>query len=144
MVAVVSGSGLGLFNSGAPSGNSQVGSGRDQAFVNSTTGNLVIQSTDEILTRVGLDVAITRTYNSQGQVDGDNDDGWRMGTNRRVHTHTGTFNSVGAFVTKTFGDGSEVVYRYDQPSGLYRSTEGDGAHDFLRFDDQLQWWFWTD
>lgn len=51
----------------------------DQVFVNSTTGNLVIQGTDEILTATGADIAVARTYNSVGITEGDNNDGWRVG-----------------------------------------------------------------
>jgi hypothetical protein len=61
MVAVVSGSGLGLFNHSGAAGNSNVGRGRDQVFVNTTTGNLVVQSVDDTLNALGLDFAAIRT-----------------------------------------------------------------------------------
>ena len=76
MVAVVSGSGLGLFNTSGSTlkGNGAVGSptagrGPDQVFVNSANGNLIIENRDEALAATGLDLALVRTYNSQGLLD---------------------------------------------------------------------------
>ena len=75
MVAVVNGSGLGLFKSNVSTGAAGLGQARERVYVNSTTGNLVIQGVDELQPANGSDLAITRTYNSLGLVDGDNDDG---------------------------------------------------------------------
>ncbi len=65
MVAVVSGAGLGLFGSSVSTlggagaaGNSGVGRGNDRVFVNSATGNLIIQNQDERLSALGLDLAM--------------------------------------------------------------------------------------
>jgi YD repeat-containing protein len=113
-------------------------------YVNTATGNLVVQNIDEMLTARGLDLALARTYNSQGLVDGDNDDNWRMGAYRSVHGLTGTVNTAGSKVFKTFGDGADVEYTYDDVLGKYRSTDGDGAHDTLEFDDTSSTWTWTD
>src|SRR4051812_29679221 len=91
MVAVVSGSGLGLFGSSAStlggagiSGNSILGRGRDRVYVNSATGNLIVQSQDEFLSALGLDLALVRTYNSQGLMNDDNGDNWRLGVHEKL------------------------------------------------------------
>jgi YD repeat-containing protein len=149
MVAVVSGSGLGLFGSSASalggagtSGNSNVGRGNDRIYVNSATGNLIIQSRDEFLSSRGLDVSLVRTYNSQGLLDDDNGDNWRLDIHQRVHGRTGTLNASGSTVRKVFGDGREVLYTYDVARGAYVSTDGDGAHDTLT--NSAGTWTWTD
>lgn len=149
MVAVVSGAGLGLFGSslsalgGAGSaGTAGAGRGNDRMFVNTATGNLVVQSQDERLSALGLDLALIRTYNSQGLNDYDNGDNWRLGVNQRIVGLTGTVNTSGSTVTKVFGDGREVLYTYVDGTIGYRSTEGDGAHDTLKFASSQ--WTWTD
>src|SRR4051812_19677222 len=154
MVAVVSGSGLGLFGSSANtlggagiSGDSILGRGRDRVYVNSATGNLIVQSQDEFLSALGLDLAMVRTYNSQGLMNDDNGDNWRLGVHEKVYNLTGTLNSANSTVTKVFGDGREVVYKYDSVSTSafyqkYVSTDGDGAHDTLS--NSSGTWTWTD
>ena len=125
MVAVVSGSGLGLFGSSlstlggaGASGNATIGRGGDRVYVNTATGNLIVQSQDEILRALGLDLALVRTYNSQGLMNDDNGDNWRLGVHQRVFGLTGTLNAEGSTVTKVFGDGREVLYRYDASYAL--------------------------
>ena len=93
MVAVVSGSGLGLYSSsvsilgGAGAvGRAQNGRSGEQVFVNSATGNLVIQDQDESLKALGLDLGLIRTYNSQGKLNDDNADNWKIG----VYRHSGS------------------------------------------------------
>jgi hypothetical protein len=104
MVAVVSGSGLGLFTSLGSSGSAALGQGRERVYVNSTTENLVIQGIDELLSANGNDLAITRTYNSLGlvnglAVDGDNNECWRIGIHRSLVIN------AGVSIVKTVGDG---------------------------------------
>src|SRR5688572_12072175 len=142
MVAVVSGSGLGLFGSTGGLGNSLIGRGSERVFVNTTTGNLVLQGVDETLTSRGLDLALVRTYNSQGLLDDDNGDNWRLGVQQRVHGLTGTLNTEDSTVTKVFGDGRAVQYRYDLGRSAYVSSEGEGAHDTLT--NSAGTWTWTD
>ena len=143
MVAVVNGSGLGLFTSLGSSGSASLGQSRERVYVNSTTGNLVIQSVDEILSANGNDLAITRTYNSLGlvngvAVDGDNNDGWRIGVLRSILLEGSTTSPTR--IVKTFGDGAQVAYTL--VGGVYRSTEGDGAHDTFQLVSGQ--WIWTD
>src|SRR5687767_15240698 len=133
MVAVVSGTGLGLFNSGSSHGDPQVGRGGERAFVNTATGNLIVQGVDETLSALGLDVALVRTYNSQGLMDDDNGDNWRLGIHQRLYGWSGTPNTANSAVIKIFGDGREVTYRYDSDFDVYVSTEGDGAHDTISY-----------
>ena len=139
MVAVVNGSGLGLFTSLGSNGSAGLGQTRERVFVNSTTGNLIIQNVDELLSASGNDLAITRTYNSLGLVDGDNNDGWRIGVLRSLSI-IGSATAPDRIV-KTFGDGAQITY-LPSGGGVYRSTEGDGAHDTLQLVSGQ--WIWTD
>ena len=143
MVATVTGNTLGLVNTsvanGLIGGNANVGQTGEGVYVNSATGNLVVRSRDEYLAAVGLDLSLARTYNSQGLVDGDNDDNWRIGVYRSLAL-SGAVNTVGSTVTKTFGDGAEVLYTFD--GAKYVSTEGEGAHDTLGWNGSE--WTWTE
>jgi hypothetical protein len=103
MVAFVSGDGVGLGNSSfnilgtqGEVGSSNVGRIGDQVFVNVATGNLVVQRQDDFLSILGQDISVVRTYNSLGLVDGDNNDGWRLGLVKGVRKLTGTLNSAGS------------------------------------------------
>jgi YD repeat-containing protein len=149
MVAVVTGNGLGLYTSsrnthgaGGTSGDPQMGRGNESVFVNTTSGNLIIQSQDENLAALGLDLNLVRTYNSQGTADDDNNDGWRHGAQQRLITLNGTINAANSNITKVFGDGSRVVYYYSTSLSAYVSSEGDGAHDRLTHSGGT--WTWTD
>jgi YD repeat-containing protein len=151
MVAVVSGTGLGLFGSSVSAlggagafGNAAPGRGGDRLFVNTSTGNLIVQSQDEVLSALGLDLALVRTYNSQGLLDDDNGDNWRLGVHQRVYGLTGTVNTAGSTITKVFGDGREVVYSYNASQSRYVSTEGSAAHDTLSYNTGTSQWTWTD
>ena len=93
MASTITGNDLGLYNSslsllGRHPGSGDPLTGRagqsDGVYVNASSGNLVIQRQDEYLASVGLDVSLLRTYNSQGQFDGDNNDNWRLGVYRSL------------------------------------------------------------
>lgn len=148
MVAVVSGSGLGLFGTsvaalgGIGASGTAPGRGNDRVHINSATGNLVIHSQDELVSAIGQDVRLVRTYNSQGLLDDDNGDNWRLNVHQRLYNLTSTVNTVGSTIVKVFGDGREVTYRYDQARGAYVSTEGEGAHDTLTYSDGG--WTWSE
>src|SRR4051812_33590280 len=113
MVGIVTGQGTGLERSSANvlGLNGQIGSalegrGGDGVFVNAATGNLVITRQDEVLLGLGPDLALSRTYNSQGSIgDGDNGDNWRISAYRRIVGAAGS-----ASVTRVDWDGSETVY----------------------------------
>src|SRR5260221_2857722 len=107
MVAVVSGSGIGLFNSSlsvlggnGASGSAPNGRSGDRVYVNSATGNLVIQSQDETLSALGLDLGLLRTYNAQGKLDDDNADNWNICLYRIVYALSSTGNTAGSNVIK--------------------------------------------
>src|SRR5215467_14113936 len=150
MATVVSSSSLGVLNSslyvlGSQGALGQTNQGRagDQVFVNSDTGNLVIQNRDELLVSRGPDISILRTYNSQGLLDGDNNDNWRIGVYRKVYNLTGTVNTAGSTVTRVAEDGSESVYTFDTTQGKYVCHDGGGAFDTLSFDAPSQTWTWS-
>src|SRR3569832_296388 len=99
MVAFVAGNGLGLSTGslsilGADSlrGNSYAGRSGEQAYVDVSTGNLVVQRQDEYLAAIGPDLQLLLTYNNQGQMSDDNGDNWRMSVGKTVGTLTGTAN----------------------------------------------------
>src|SRR6266853_1616002 len=150
MAAVVSGNSLGLLNTslyvlGSQGALGQASSGRagEQIYVNAATGNLVIQNRDELLVGRGPDLNLLRTYNSQGLLNDDNADNWRLGVYRKVYNLTGTVNTAGSTVTRVAEDGSESVYAYDTTLGKYVCHDGAGAYDTLAFDGATQTWTWS-
>src|SRR5690349_14331933 len=116
MTAIISGGTLGLVtNPLTPNGNPDLGRSdqSDRVYLNAATGNLVVQNRDDYLASTGLDFTLVRTYNAQGQYTDDNADNWRLSVHERVYGLTGTVNTAGSTVTKTFGDGAEIVYSFD-------------------------------
>src|SRR5258706_5491763 len=146
MVAIVSGNALGLTNNPLnPRGDASVGrpGSSDQVYINSSTGNLVIQQQDEYVSTVGPDFSILRTYNSLGTVDGDNNDNWRLGFSRSLRSLPVTANVAGSKLTKVYGDGTETEFDYDTTRSLYVSIASDeGPRDTLTFTGGQ--WIWTD
>ena len=78
MVAIVNGQGLGLnldlagiLGERTGLGQTQAGRNGQRVYVNTGTGNLIVQSEDERLVDHGIDMGVLRTYNSQGQLDGE-------------------------------------------------------------------------
>ena len=148
MVAVVSGNGLGLGNTSltqlgqAQGGAASLGQAGGGAYVNTSTGNLVLQNADEGLLFDGLPLNVLRSYNSQGQLNGQND--WRYGFSRSIGGLTGTLNTAGSTITRTDDDGSAVVYTYDTTRGAYVSTGQNGALDTLRWDAGSASWTYSD
>ena len=173
MVAVISGNGLGLDNTSvkqlAPVQGDQVARGQEQdaqatlgqagvnQYVNIANGNLVLQSRDESLIFGGLPLDVLRTYNSQGQLTGNQ--GWLFGTTRSVGGLTGTLNTAKSTITRINDDGSSTVYAYDTTTGVYLSngTYADpnfggssvasgqaGALDSLSWNAGSSTWTWTD
>ena len=124
-------------------GAAQLGLLGDQVFVNASTGNLVLQHQDEFLAAAGLDVGVTRTYNSQGQFDDDNGDNWKMGVYRSVVGLTGNANEAGSTVRRIGGDGAAVTYRFDGGKGIYIAGGTGSADDILAFDASSGRWTWT-
>jgi YD repeat-containing protein len=142
MVAIVGGAGLGLFNSSlnqlngyGVAGSGRVGIGNDRVYVNASTGNLVIQSQDDYLAALGLDLAAVRTYNSRGQL-AEETDNWQMSFFRRLIN----LPAAGATtpIIREGGDGHRATFNYVS-TNLWRSTDGSGAHDELYKDGNGVW-----
>jgi YD repeat-containing protein len=148
MVAVVSGNGLGLGNTSlAQLGQSQggaasLGQAGGGAYVNTATGNLILQNADEGLLFDGLPLNVLRSYNSQGQLNGQSD--WRYGFSRSVGGLTGTLDTAGSTITRTDDDGSTVIYTYDSSRGAYVSTGQNGVQDTLSWNATASTWTYSD
>lgn len=144
MVALITGNTLGLsLNSPGTNGQSGLGRANEQVYVNSATGNVVVQGSDEYLASVGLDTALIRTYNSQGLLADDNGDNWQLNIASLINRPASP-NAAGSTVTKRFGDGAQALYTFDSARGLYVSSDGGGASDTLNYNSSTQQWVWTD
>jgi YD repeat-containing protein len=125
-------------------GGASLGRSGEQVFLNAATGNLLINKSDEFLIGRGLDVSISRTYNSLGDLSDDNGDNWRQSTDRRVYGLTGTVNAVGSTIKRVSADGSEITYSWDNVNLTYVATGGAGAYDRVFFNSLSNTWIWTD
>lgn len=140
MVAIVSGNGIGLLNTSGKTlgqsglfGNAAVGSSKERAYVNVANGNLVLQDQDDYLAATGVNLALARTYNSQG---GGNDGlgaQWKLGVAKQIVDVTATT------LTRIDGDGTAQLYTLDG-SGAYVSTDGSGAYQTIR--QTADGWIW--
>ena len=133
------GSGAALGGVGLLGGGAQ-GRGGEHVSVNAANGNLVVSRQDEFLVGRGLDVGISRTYNSRGALD-ENGDHWRQSTDRRLYNLVGAAGTNGSKITRVSADGSEIEYTFS--AGKYRTTEGAGAHDTITF-GASGWFTWED
>ncbi|HVE53283.1 MAG TPA: Ig-like domain repeat protein, partial [Ramlibacter sp.] len=120
MVAIVSGNNLGLnlgslasLGTGGQFGNAALGQSGERSYVNVSTGNLVLQEMDAALFGIGGVAATVRTYNSQGQFDHDNVDGWRGAPYRSV-----LLQGDGTLL-RTDIDGSSKSFAWDADEGAY-------------------------
>ncbi|MEM8697268.1 MAG: hypothetical protein AAGE05_14700, partial [Pseudomonadota bacterium] len=164
MVAIVTGNGLGLENTsafvlGSAGQLGQPGIGRTGhgAYVNAATGNLVLQNRDEILSARHGDIAIARTYNSQGLLTDDNGDNWLPGMTRHLVGTTATPGGTGSTITRVDWDGSETVFTRDASRdytaangdvhSVYVSGAGGGAYDTVEHVERATsgyFWRWVD
>jgi YD repeat-containing protein len=150
MTAIFTGLGSGLERGSANilGGAGQVGGGSlgragESVAVNAATGNLVINRRDEFLTGRGLDIAISRTYNSLAELhDGDNGDQWQQSTTRKVFGLVGSQNGSGSTIKRQGADGSSITYTWNSSYSAYISTDGSGAYDTLKKVGSQ--WVWTD
>jgi YD repeat-containing protein len=149
MVAIVTGSGLGLergsgfvLGSNGALGDASVGRLGSAVTVNAATGNLVIQNQDEVLIGQGPDSVLSRSYNSLGLLNDDNGDNWRASAQRSVVLVSGTVNTAGSTVKRIDWDGSEVIFTWDAGRSAYISRDGTGAYDIITFASNV--WTWTD
>jgi YD repeat-containing protein len=147
MVAVITGNGLGLGNTSltqlgqSQGGSPSLGQAGNRSYVNSATGNLILQNADEGMLFDGLPLNVLRTYNSLGQLSSN---GWSYGFSRTINGLTGTLNTAGSTITRTDDDGSSVVYSYNATLGVYQSTNQSGAIDTLSWNATSSTWTWTD
>ena len=143
MVAVYTGSGLGLFNTSLTqlgnAGGGRIGQGASSQYVNLSTGNLVLQDLDESLLVRGFGAALLRTYNSRGSVAGQGQDGWVTGYERNL-VLSGTLNAAGSTMNLIVGDGQTVAFAWSGTANRYVATGGDGAHDTLTWDGASATW----
>ena len=151
MVAIVAGQGLGLGQTSARTlgasgvlGNPAAGYLGSSFFVNAASGNVVIQNQDEILTGIGQDTVLSRTYNSLGLLDDDNGDNWRESSQRTVAGLTGTVNTAGSTITRTDWDGSRQVFAWDAAKSAYVYKDPAGSFDKLTYSAGSNQWTWTD
>ncbi|MDE3071430.1 MAG: putative Ig domain-containing protein, partial [Pseudomonadota bacterium] len=144
MVAVIAGNGLGLGNTSLRQlgqglgGQAAIGQNGVDQYLNAATGNLVLQNADEGLIFDGLSLNVLRTYNSQGQLTGNQ--GWLFGFSRSVGGLTGALDTAGSTITRTGDDGAAVVYAYDTGLGRYVSTGQSGALDTLSWNAGSSSW----
>jgi YD repeat-containing protein len=141
MVAVISGGGLGWFNSSlahtgrSHGGSAGLGQGNHSTLVNIATGNLHISGDHERASFNGLNLSVLRTYNSQGG-DSDGDGGWQFSFESRLVFVAGGISPKGVPLPGRFfrigSDGSETEYVFDASRNAYYSSDGDGASDFIR------------
>ena len=146
MVAIVAGSGLGLLETtinqaqgAGVLGNGSLGQAKGSASVNLSTGNLILQFTDETISGRGSDIKHLRTYNSLGATSDGDSDRWRWLGEKRVRL-IGNLNSFGSRVVRTTGDGHEAEYRWN--GSVYVSSDGRGANDYIIFSGNE--WLWTE
>ncbi|MEO4184886.1 hypothetical protein ABH305_03390, partial [Acinetobacter pittii] len=134
MVAIVSGNGLGLFNSSlnqlgkrGVQGNASFGQARIEDYINIAEGNLVIRQQGYNLAATGQDIQSVLTYNSKGLLN--NNAQWSGEWSRRL-TLVGNLNEAGSKIIVTAEDGHEVTFNFSSANN-YISKEGDGAYDKL-------------
>src|SRR5882724_5526545 len=120
MVAVVAGNGLGLFNTSlnvlgtaGVLGRGVLGQSGGRSYVNAASGNLVLQFNDAQLSGRGLDLMQLRTYNSRGQLNDADADGWGWDGEASIRLSMGPLDGVGSEVTRIAGDGSSTVFKWD-------------------------------
>jgi YD repeat-containing protein len=147
MVAIVSGNGTGLLNTSASVlgqgglfGSATTGSSKEGAYVNVANGNLVLQDQDDFIAASGVNLALTRTYNSQGSTSDGLGAQWKLGVRKQVTNLTGTLNAVGSTLTRIDSDGSAFLFKWDSTRSAYVSTDGDGAYQTIVRDGNN--WVW--
>ena len=149
MVAIFTGLGSGLergsgtvLGSAGLFGSSGFGRGGEDLFLNAANGNVVINQQDEFVSGMGLDAAVTRTYNSLGNTSDDNGDNWRQGYDRRIINAPATYGATNSTVQRVSGDGSIITYTWSATTNAYVATDGGGAYDTLTKTGSV--WTWTD
>lgn len=104
----------------------------------------MLQNRDDLLVGRGLDVQSIRTYNSQGLLDDDNADNWRVGAFGQSVALVGAVGMPGSSLERTDRDGARSTYAWDAAAGLYVSSNGAGAFDTIAYDGGVDQYIWTD
>ncbi len=105
----------------------------DQIFVNVANGNLIYSHQDTFLPSRGEDYQFLRTYNSRaGSSDASNFTDGRWAANTGIRLKTISEGDSGKAYEVRYGDGSVYLFRLDPASGLYVTTQGDGAYETLK------------
>ncbi|WP_195763584.1 DUF4214 domain-containing protein, partial [Duganella guangzhouensis] len=150
MVAIVSGNNNGLLNSSAGVlgqqgllGNALHGSSQEGVFVNIATGNLSLQDQDGFLAAAGINLALTRTYNSQAIFSDSSNKGWQNPLVKQLQL-IGNLNDSSSYIQRIDVDGSVSVFNY-KSDGVYVSTDGGGGFQTLTAGtgSNLGQWTWT-
>ncbi len=139
MTSIIAGGGLGLFGSSytqvngyGATGKAKIGQGNDGAYVNASTGNLVINAQDEFVSAYGLSDALTRTYNSLPNAEGYNLDQWQFSFERSLSVGVAPTTLHGN-ITRTTADGDVETFVYNAAlqNGLggWQSKNGSGTYD---------------
>ena len=138
MVAMVSGTGLGLDLTSARvlggqgiAGDASFGTGGQKVYVNTATGNLVLQQQQDAFVGLGPEFDPVLTYNSLGQLNGAYGYRFTMGAVTGQLVLSGQQGQAGSTVTVTQFDGSQEVYAWD--GTRYASKAGGGAYDSLTY-----------
>ena len=142
MTNIISGLGLGNFQTPSQQdfGSLKLGSNlQDQIQVNVTNGNLSLGRRDALMLGRLSHHQHLRTYNSLGLDDSQSPFIW--GFDQRIILVSGSAHGQGSEVIRVSPDGFEQHFVY--ADGRYRSTDGSGAHDRLRFDAASQQWLYA-
>ncbi|PHV05358.1 hypothetical protein CSQ96_20900 [Janthinobacterium sp. BJB412] len=123
-------------------GNAVHGNSKEAAYLNIANGNLVLQDSDDFLAAHGVNVALTRTYNSQGALNDGNGANWKYGLVKQVNGLVGTVNTAGSKVYRTAGDGSVALFSYNAAKAAYLSNDGAGAYQSMTFNSAANEWTW--
>ncbi|MEO6938251.1 MAG: hypothetical protein ABI171_23185 [Collimonas sp.] len=150
MVAIVSGNSLGVsltsmntLGQRGALGEAAQGRNGELAYVNVSSGNLVLQDRDDLLKYYGNDMAALRTYNSQGKFSDDNGDNWSNGIYNQQLRVNGSLSAAGSSIVRTGRDGAESTYLFDSGRQLYVSTDGGGAYNIISVDTDHNQLVWT-
>ena len=99
----------------------------EQISINVSDGNLVISHLDEYLPSETDNFLTTRTYNSQGQFNTPDGEGWTLSEFSRLSVITPTQ------IVVLNSDGSQFTFNYVPSLGVYRTVDGAGAYETISF-----------
>ena len=133
MANIIGGNGTGTLdtslyqlNSNGTTGAGTAGD-NEQISINVSDGNLVISHLDEYLPSETDNLLTTRTYNSQGQFNTPDGEGWTLSEFSRLSVITPTQ------IVVLNSDGSQFTFNYVPSLGVYRSVDGAGAYETISF-----------